>query len=370
MTCSPARLAANRANAQMSTGPRTPEGKERSRGNAFKHGMAGEGIALPAEDQAEVSRVFAGLRQELGPEGEVAEALVRRVALLTIRLDRCVLNDSATLSTRVRSAESDFDEARHDEVDRLMAGLPDDPATAVRKLRRMPEGVDRMVAAWLALRADVACAAEDRWGAEHRRMAENLAGRRPGDIGTSRVEALARAIRGDFTHLGPLEGPGRDDRARSAWARDRMAELIDAEVEWLSAHRATLDLAAIAADRAGAPARVLFDLSKEGQLARRYEAEAERGLYRALREIRQQARADDGPPASRPKPPEPGPVAIAQAEILASYRGAASAGLLTPLPPPNRPARSPRDRPMPPSRRDRPGINAPRDASTIVVGRG
>ncbi len=148
MTCSPARLASNRANALRSTGPRTPEGKERSRGNAFKHGMAGEGIALPTEDQAEVARVFDQLREELAPVGEVAESLVRRVALLTIRLDRCVMHDSAATSKRVRSAGLDFDEARHDEVDRLMAGLADDPATAVRKLRRMPEGVDRMVAAW------------------------------------------------------------------------------------------------------------------------------------------------------------------------------------------------------------------------------
>ena len=35
----PAQLAANRANAQFSTGPRTPEGKARVSRNAVKHGL-------------------------------------------------------------------------------------------------------------------------------------------------------------------------------------------------------------------------------------------------------------------------------------------------------------------------------------------
>jgi hypothetical protein len=49
---SPAQIAANRANAQKSTGPRSAEGKAASRFNALKHGIDAQSIVLPGEDPA------------------------------------------------------------------------------------------------------------------------------------------------------------------------------------------------------------------------------------------------------------------------------------------------------------------------------
>jgi len=41
------RAAVNKANAQHSTGPRTEAGKQRSKLNAFRHGLTGQTVVLP-----------------------------------------------------------------------------------------------------------------------------------------------------------------------------------------------------------------------------------------------------------------------------------------------------------------------------------
>src|SRR5207249_2815778 len=73
---------------------------------------------------------------------------------------------------------------------------------------------------------------------------------------------------------------------RVDWARNAMAGLIDGEIDMLLAHRETLDVESIERDRAGAAARSAFDPSREAILARRYEAAAERAVYKALAEFR------------------------------------------------------------------------------------
>ena len=192
----------------------------------------------------------------------------------------------------------------------------------------------------------------------------------PGEVGLSRVEALARAIRGDDTLLTPAEAAGLTDKSRTPWALARMAELIDAEVAGLRAHRETLDLGRIAGHRALTPDLALFDASKAGQLARRYEAEAERGFFRALRELRRRDR--DEAPRDRDRPAEPAitPQDEARASLLGSFRAIEATGLVPGLVAPKPRPDPARVRPMPPSRRDRRAAKATRDPSSIVVGRG
>jgi hypothetical protein len=108
-TASPARLLANQANAALSTGPKTLEGKARSRGNALKHGLTGGGVVLPVEDLAEVERRSAAFQAELAPEGEVGHALARRAAILSVRMERGAEQETAALSERVRLAMDEFE---------------------------------------------------------------------------------------------------------------------------------------------------------------------------------------------------------------------------------------------------------------------
>ena len=65
----PSRLAANAANAQLSTGPSTPEGKARSSRNALTHGLTARDLVLPAADREEYDALRAALLDDLQPQG-------------------------------------------------------------------------------------------------------------------------------------------------------------------------------------------------------------------------------------------------------------------------------------------------------------
>jgi hypothetical protein len=65
---SPAQIAANRANAQKSTGPRSVEGKSASRFNALKHGIDAASIVIPGEDPADYDALVAHYLHEYCPQ--------------------------------------------------------------------------------------------------------------------------------------------------------------------------------------------------------------------------------------------------------------------------------------------------------------
>src|SRR6185369_12019194 len=80
---SEARLAANRANAQNSTGSRTPNGKAAVANNAYKHGLRSErnpldlaaDAALPHE-QTQFLETLDALKEDLVPVGQMETLLV------------------------------------------------------------------------------------------------------------------------------------------------------------------------------------------------------------------------------------------------------------------------------------------------------
>ena len=68
---SPSKAAANAANAQHSSGPRTAEGKARSSRNAVKHGFTARKLSLPPDEQGHYEELREALRHELTPEGSM-----------------------------------------------------------------------------------------------------------------------------------------------------------------------------------------------------------------------------------------------------------------------------------------------------------
>jgi hypothetical protein len=76
---SPAQLAANRANALLSTGPRTAAGLAKSSQNAVKSALTGRTVLLPTDDVEEYARFLAGFQRDLKPVGQAECELVQIV---------------------------------------------------------------------------------------------------------------------------------------------------------------------------------------------------------------------------------------------------------------------------------------------------
>jgi hypothetical protein len=98
-------LAANRRNAQKSTGPRTPAGRAVSKLNALKHGILSQAVLVRGLNLRESSRELCALherfRQELNPVGPVEEMLVDQIVTTHWRLRRALTAESGEIALSV-----------------------------------------------------------------------------------------------------------------------------------------------------------------------------------------------------------------------------------------------------------------------------
>ena len=81
-------LAANRANAQLSTGPTSVDGKRRSSLNARRHNLTGQVTAMTEEDRIAHDTFADALIKSMAPEGALELQLAQRIATDSWRLNR------------------------------------------------------------------------------------------------------------------------------------------------------------------------------------------------------------------------------------------------------------------------------------------
>jgi hypothetical protein len=102
----PAQIAANRANSQLSTGPTSPTGKQTVSRNSLKYGLSSKvHIALPGEENALEEHV-AGYIEAYAPVGLPERDLVRNIAENHFRLQRAHRVEHA-LVTQLMSEQPD-----------------------------------------------------------------------------------------------------------------------------------------------------------------------------------------------------------------------------------------------------------------------
>ncbi len=81
-------LDANRRNALLSTGPKTEEGRKRSRMNARRHGLTGQVTTMTEEDRTAHDQFSKALMKSLAPDGAMEIQLAQRIATDSWRLNR------------------------------------------------------------------------------------------------------------------------------------------------------------------------------------------------------------------------------------------------------------------------------------------
>jgi hypothetical protein len=88
-------IQANRQNAQLSTGPSSPEGKQRVASNALKHGLTGKEIVLPNEKPEDFDAFRSDWWEDLDPRGILEEVLADKIVADAWRLRRVPIFEAA-----------------------------------------------------------------------------------------------------------------------------------------------------------------------------------------------------------------------------------------------------------------------------------
>jgi hypothetical protein len=100
-------IAANRANASRSTGPRTPSGKARASQNALRHRSLGNSTLLCSESARNFNAFVAGFYAEHQPSTPTEFALVDTMAAARWRILRMSNIDAANLSVEFNRQQND-----------------------------------------------------------------------------------------------------------------------------------------------------------------------------------------------------------------------------------------------------------------------
>jgi len=95
-------IAANRRNAQRSTGPRSPEGREISSRNSQQHGVLSQRVTTDVEEKEIYERMLNSFMEEYGPRSEKEILLVERLANLFWRERRLIQTERSQLSFAAR----------------------------------------------------------------------------------------------------------------------------------------------------------------------------------------------------------------------------------------------------------------------------
>ena len=129
------RILANRANSELSTGPKTEEGKAASSRNSFKHGFTSASIWVYEGEEDNFERLRKGLLEEIKPQGELERFQFDIVLHSSWIVERIMSEESALLS---KGALCNLELGKHlDRLNRYRRNHERSMRQALAELRRL-----------------------------------------------------------------------------------------------------------------------------------------------------------------------------------------------------------------------------------------
>jgi len=110
------RSQSNQAAIRKATGPRTAQGKERSKLNALKHGLLSKVVLLKGESRTEYHSLLNGLLDDLQPQGKLETVFVENLAAVLWRKRRLFQAENAVVTEKIEFTERDSEAMRRDEA--------------------------------------------------------------------------------------------------------------------------------------------------------------------------------------------------------------------------------------------------------------
>jgi len=165
MATSKRQLDANRRNAQLSTGPKTSQGKIEASRNATTHGMNSCDIVINSphlkEDPEQYDHLVRSLIEELQPEGVMQQHLVLKIANCLWRYRRTINAETAQINRQLESSSVNllplsFLEHGHDEPDTSPENEPNEIQRLANLInaRSIPTGSFRLSLTHYEMRLD------------------------------------------------------------------------------------------------------------------------------------------------------------------------------------------------------------------------
>jgi hypothetical protein len=140
-------IKSNQRNALLSTGPRTPEGKAKSRANAIKHGLAAETLVIDGLE-ADFAERKARWEDEIKPITPEACFALEAIVASTFRIEECRRSINARIDRDTTRACLVWDADRDADVALIGSKLAKQPEAVSRQLKASKHGVELILRTW------------------------------------------------------------------------------------------------------------------------------------------------------------------------------------------------------------------------------